>query len=54
LKNNLIKLGDLGEAKTIGVEDTITVRGSDAYKSPEMHKRFSDSLIIVTFKTDVW
>jgi serine/threonine protein kinase len=54
LKNNKIKLGDLGEAKIISEEETMTVRGSQPYMSPEMHKKYGDRSVVITFKTDVW
>ena len=54
MKNNKIKLGDLGEAKIITEEETMTVRGSQPYMSPEMHKKYNDRSVVITFKTDVW
>ena len=53
LKNNHIKLGDLGGS--INYENSLikTFAGTPAYMSPEMI-RFETELVTITPKTDIW
>jgi len=54
LKNDKIKLADLGVAKSIEYSIVRTSAGTGLYMSPEMLKLQLDNRIIVKLNTDVW
>jgi len=54
LKNNQIKLSDLGLAKHLEKENVKTWSGTPIYMSPEMLKFRLNNKINVTLQTDVW
>jgi len=47
-------LGDLGEAKQIIGTTANTYTGTQAYMSPEMHKKYFVRTVVINEKTDVW
>ena len=54
MKDNQIKLGDLGEAKNHISSIIKTIRGTIRYWSPEMVRFEELPGIEITTKTDVW
>ena len=62
MKNNQIKLGDLGEAKNIENSLADTIGGTPIYMSPEMQKKYLEthfsstkaSNVKIDISTDIW
>jgi len=54
LKNNQIKIGDLGSVKNLNESVAKSDVGTPLYMSPEMIKFKNDKTINITTKTDIW
>lgn len=54
LKNNQIKIGDLGSVKNLNESVAKSDVGTPLYMSPEMIKFKNDKSINITTKTDIW
>lgn len=54
LKNNQIKIGDLGSVKNLNESVAKSDVGTPLYMSPEMIRFKNDKSINITTKTDIW
>jgi serine/threonine protein kinase len=54
LKNNQIKIGDLGSVKNLNESIVRTFVGTPLYRSPEMIRFKNNKRINITTKTDIW